>query len=342
MKIAKYGNGRIAAVAGERLVDLNYARAAQLLRTGAADGAELAAAQVPADLLAFIQAGPAALEAAYAAVDFALAEGPALRTAAGGPLIMDLATTPLLAPLPSLGSKLICMGRNFAGHSKAAQKANAERAAAGDTRPQMPASAQIPKRPAGFIKFADTVVGPGAPVVYPSRTRKLDYEVEIALIIGTQGKDIPREQALRHAFGYTVFCDYSARDQNSDLEDMNWVRHHKNFDCAASMGPWIVTADEPLDPHDVAIRTWVNGELRQDGTTADMIYDFARIIEYYSVDQTLYPGDLFASGTCEGTGMEKKDGSWFLQPGDHIEFEIPQIGRYGNPIVAKPPAGSPA
>jgi len=334
MKIAKYGSGRIAAVVGERLIDLNRARSVQW--RGADQGG------VPADLLDFIKAGPAALDAAYAAVDFVLAEGPAPRATADGPLVMDLAATPLLAPLPSLGSKLICMGRNFAGHSKAAQKANAERAAAGDTRPQMRASAQIPKRPAGFIKFADTVVGPGAPVVYPSRTRKLDYEVEIALIVGTQGKDIPREQAMRHAFGYTVFCDYSARDQNSDLEDMNWVRHHKNFDCAASMGPWIVTADEPLDPHDVAIRTWVNGELRQDGTTADMIYDFARIIEYYSVDQTLYPGDLFASGTCEGTGMEKTDGSWFLRPGDRIEFEIPQIGRYGNPIVAKPPAGSPA
>ncbi|MEK7947804.1 fumarylacetoacetate hydrolase family protein [Pigmentiphaga sp. YJ18] len=334
MKIAKYGSGRIAAVVGERLVDLNRARSAQL--RGADKG------EVPADLLDFIKAGPAALDAAYAALNFVLAEGPAPRATADGPLVMDLAATPLLAPLPSLGSKLICMGRNFAGHSKAAQKANAERAAAGDTRPQMPASAQIPKRPAGFIKFADTVVGPDEPVLYPSRTRKLDYEVEIALIIGAQGKDIPREQALRHAFGYTVFCDYSARDQNSDLEDMNWVRHHKNFDCAASMGPWIVTADEGLDPHDVAIRTWVNGELRQDGTTADMIHDFARIIEYYSVDQTLYPGDLFASGTCEGTGMEKKDGSWFLQPGDRIEFEIPRIGRYGNPIVAKPPAGSPA
>jgi 2-keto-4-pentenoate hydratase/2-oxohepta-3-ene-1,7-dioic acid hydratase in catechol pathway len=121
---------------------------------------------------------------------------------------------------------------------------------------------------------------------------------------------------------------------------MNWVRHHKNFDCAAALGPWIVTADEIADPHALALRSWVNGELRQDGNTSDMIYRFPRIIEYYSVDQTLYPGDLIASGTPQGTAMEKKDGSWFLKPGDTVEFEIPVIGRFANRIVAKEPARS--
>ncbi len=341
MKIAKYGNDRIAAVVDKNLIDLNLARAVLLWKSGEPGFAELAAKQVPFTLLDFIQAGKPALAAAYEALDF-IATMPGVPSGPQGEqLVFVLADTPLLAPLPSLASKLICMGRNFSGHSKAALKANAERAAAGDDRPQMPASAQLPKRPAGFIKFADTVVGPQTSVIYPERTRKLDYEVEIALIFGTRGKDIAADQAMNHAFGYTVFCDYSARDQNSDLEDMNWVRHHKNFDCAAAMGPWIVTADELGDPHNVEIRTWVNGELRQDGSTADMIYDFSRIIEYYSKDQTIYPGDLFASGTCEGTAIERKDGAWFLKPGDHIEFEIPQIGRFGNHIVAKP-SGNPS
>jgi 2-keto-4-pentenoate hydratase/2-oxohepta-3-ene-1,7-dioic acid hydratase in catechol pathway len=336
VKIAKYGTGRIAAVIGQQLVDLNLARAAQLHHEhGELRPYEVATAQVPADLLAFIQAGPAALAAAYEAVAFVTESSVPLRGPRGESLQHELSATRLLAPLPSLASKLICMGRNFADHRAAAQQAHAERAAAGDTRPQMPASAQQPKRPAGFIKFADTVVGPEDPVVYPTRTRKLDYEVEIALIIGRSGKDIAQGDAMQHVFGYTVFCDYSARDQNSDMEDMNWVRHHKNFDCAAAMGPWIVTADELPDPHAVGLRSWVNGEARQDGNSADMIFDFPRIIEYYSVDQTLYPGDVFASGTPKGTAMEKKDGSWFLKPGDRTDFEIPQIGRFGNPIVDK-------
>jgi 2-keto-4-pentenoate hydratase/2-oxohepta-3-ene-1,7-dioic acid hydratase in catechol pathway len=117
---------------------------------------------------------------------------------------------------------------------------------------------------------------------------------------------------------------------------MNWVRHHKNFDCAAALGPWIVTADEISDPHNLKLRSIVNGQVRQDGNTSDMIYKFPRIIEYYSVDQTLYPGDLFASGTPGGVGAEKKDGSWLLKPGDTIEFDVPAIGKFSNRIVAKP------
>ncbi len=332
LKIAKYGPDRIAAVAGENLVDLNLAYAAYAGQRGEALAYELAAARVPADLLRFIQAGPAALEAAYAALAFVQAS-PGVRGPRGEALLLDLASTPLRAPLPSLGSKLICMGRNFASHSAAAQAA---RAASGE-KLQVPETSLQPKRPAGFIKFADTVVGPGAAVIYPSRTKQLDYEVELALIIGAPGKDIPESQAMAHVFGYSAFCDYSARDQKSDLEDMNWVRHHKNFDCAAALGPWIVTADEIADPHALALSSTVNGERRQDGNTSDMIYRFPRIIEYYSVDQTLYAGDLFASGTPKGTGMEKKDGSWFLKVDDVVEFDVQGIGKFSNRIVAKQP-----
>ncbi|MCC6472908.1 MAG: fumarylacetoacetate hydrolase family protein [Burkholderiales bacterium] len=336
MKIAKYGPDRIAAVEGAKLIDLNLAFASYArheLRE--ALPGELADARVPSDLLKFIQAGRAALDAAYAALEFVRPLGDWARGPRGEPIVLDLGATPLRAPLPSLGSKLICMGRNFAEHAHAAQAATMAREAAGEPRHKAPESSRRPKRPAGFIKFADTVVGPGDPVTYPSRTRQFDYECEIAAIIGTPGKDIAEANAMNHVFGYSVFCDYSARDQTTDLEDMNWVRHHKNFDCAAALGPWILTADELPDPHGVPLRTWVNGQARQDGNTSEMIYKFPRIIEYYSVDQTLYPGDLFASGTCQGTAMEKKDGSWFLEPGDTVEFEIPQIGRFSNRVVAK-------
>jgi len=333
LKIAKYGPDRIAAVSGGKLIDLNLAYASYALnKASEVLPYELAALRVPADLLQFIRAGRSALDAAYEALHFAQALGERARGPRGEPIVFDLAAMPLRAPLPSLGSKLICMGRNFASHSAAAQAA---RAASGEARAPVPESSLQPKRPAGFIKFADTVVGPGDPVLYPARTRKLDYEVELALIIGTPGKDIAAGDAMRHVFGYSVFCDYSARDQSSDLEDMNWVRHHKNFDCAAALGPWIVTADELADPHNVPIRCTVNGQLRQNGNTSDMIYKFPRIIEYYSVDQTLYAGDLFASGTCQGTAMEKKDDSWFLKVGDVVELDIAPIGKFANRIAAK-------
>ena len=311
MKIAKYAvgekAGRVAAVLGDQLVDFNRADP-----------------KLPADLCDFIAGGGAVLEAAQKVVD---------RVKSGAVETMELGATKLLAPLvPS--AKLICMGRNFATHSQAMRASRASQPV--DPTQKVPESSHEPKRPAGFLKIADTCRGPGDDIIYPSRTRRFDYEVEIAAIIGKQGKDIPIEEALSHVWGYSVFCDYSARDQATDLEDMNWVRHHKNFDCAAALGPWIVTADEIPDPHNLVLRSIVNGELRQDGNTSDMIYKFPRIIEYYSVDQTLYPGDLFASGTPGGVGAERKDGAWLLKPGDTIEFDVPMIGRFFNRIVAKP------
>ncbi len=308
MKIAKYGTGRVAAVVGDKLVDLNRADA-----------------KIPHELRAFIAAGKPALEAAQKVID---------RARAGGVELIDLKSAKLLAPLVPT-AKLICMGRNFASHSNAMRAARASQPV--DPTQKVPETSHEPKRPAGFLKITDTCRGPGDDIVYPARTRRFDYEVEVAAIIGRQGKDIAEKDALSHVFGYSVFCDYSARDQSTDLEDMNWVRHHKNFDCAAALGPWIVTADEIPDPHQLALRSIVNGEVRQDGNTSDMIYKFPRIIEYYSVDQTLYPGDLFASGTPGGVGAEKKDGSWLLKPGDTIEFDVPAIGKFFNRIVAKPP-----
>jgi 2-keto-4-pentenoate hydratase/2-oxohepta-3-ene-1,7-dioic acid hydratase in catechol pathway len=307
MKIAKYGTGRVAAVVGEKLIDLNKADP-----------------KLPHDLREFIAGGDRMLEGARNV----------LERAKGGSLeLIDIKSTKLLAPLvPS--AKLICMGRNFASHSNAMRAARASQPV--DPSQKVPETSHEPKRPAGFLKITDTCRGPGDDIIYPTRTKRFDYEVEVAAIIGRQGKDIPIDETMSHVWGYSVFCDYSARDQTTDLEDMNWVRHHKNFDCAAALGPWIVTADEIPDPHSLALRSIVNGQVRQDGNTSDMIYKFPRIIEYYSVDQTLYPGDLFASGTPGGVGAEKKDGSWLLKPGDTIEFDVPAIGRFSNRIVAKP------
>ena len=129
------------------------------------------------------------------------------------------------------------MGRNFGKHAANAQAA---RAASG-VKEQVPESSLRPKRPAGFLKLPDTVRGPGEPIIYPSRTRKLDYEVELALIIGKEGKDIPAEEAMSYACGYSIFCDYSARDQTTDLEDMQWVRqrhdHGINFGVRQQVVP---------------------------------------------------------------------------------------------------------
>lgn len=333
MKIAKYGPDRIAAVVGNQLIDLNLAYASmRQAKRGEARPYAQANAMLPADLLDFITAGKPALDAAREALDYAKSLGNDLRGPMGEAAVFALGSVPLRNPLPSRASKLICMGRNFGKHAANAQAARKD----SGEKSLVPETSLQPKRPAGFTKMPDTVRGPGEAIIYPSRTRKFDYEVELAAIVGTQFKDVSEAESMSHIFGYSIFCDYSARDQTTDLEDMNWVRHHKNFDCAGALGPWIVTADEIPDPHNVPLISRVNGQVRQNGNTSDMIYKFPRIIEYYSVDQTMYPGDIFASGTPDGTGMEKKDGSWFLKVGDVVEFEIPPIGKFSNPIVAKP------
>jgi 2-keto-4-pentenoate hydratase/2-oxohepta-3-ene-1,7-dioic acid hydratase in catechol pathway len=206
--------------------------------------------------------------------------------------------------------------------------------------------------PEFFLKAPLGVVGPGEPVILdPAVTRKLDYEVELAVIIGKPGRHIPTERALEHVFGYTVANDVTARDRQAvPHPEGGWeyrLGPGKNFDTCAPLGPWIVTRDDVPDPQELGLRTYVNGELRQSNSTAKMIWNVATIVSFFSDFYTLQPGVLIETGTPGGTawatdpdlggrpyerGDVKRGG--YLQPGDVVTVEVDGIGTLTNPIVA--------
>jgi 2-keto-4-pentenoate hydratase/2-oxohepta-3-ene-1,7-dioic acid hydratase in catechol pathway len=243
----------------------------------------------------------------------ALARGDALPPPAGPRLPLDAVT--LAAPLPKPLRSVFCVGRNYRSH--AAELASTVFRDVAKEEPW----------PIVFTKFGECVVGPYDPVRLPGRaiTEQIDYEAELAVVIGRGGRDIPAVRAIDHVFGYTVVNDVSARDVQ--------VRHKqwdlgKSFDTFCPMGPWITTADE-LDGRDTRVRGWVNGELRQDARTTDMIFGIAELIETCSRGITLYPGDVIATGTPAGVGMGFDPPKW-LHDGDVVRIEIDGVGAIEN------------
>jgi 2-keto-4-pentenoate hydratase/2-oxohepta-3-ene-1,7-dioic acid hydratase in catechol pathway len=214
----------------------------------------------------------------------------------------------LLAPIPSPSRNIFCLGRNYADHA-------AERGAA------------APEHPVFFTKPATSVVGPGDDVVHHAITKELDYEVELTVVIGTGGRDIPRADALKHVFGYTIVNDVTARDLQK--KHQQWFKG-KSLDTFCPMGPVLVTADEVPDPQALAISLRVNGQLRQSSHTSKMIFPVAQCIEVLSQGMTLLPGDIIATGTPEGVGAASGN---FLKAGDRIEAEVESIGILPSKIV---------
>ena len=240
----------------------------------------------------------------------ALARGEPLLPASGTRLPVDAVT--LRAPLPKPLRSLFCAGRNY--HAHAAELAGTV------FRDSLPKQDEWP---IVFGKLPECVIGPNDPVRLPgvAVSSQIDYESELAVVIGRGGRDIARSRAMEHVFGYTIVNDVSARDVQ--------VRHQqwdlgKSFDTFCPMGPCIVTADE-LDGRDTRVRGWVNGELRQDGRTRDLIFDIATLIETCSRGITLYPGDVIATGTPAGVGMGFDPPKW-LRAGDVVRIEIDGIG----------------
>ncbi|HEV8626235.1 MAG TPA: fumarylacetoacetate hydrolase family protein [Acidimicrobiia bacterium] len=181
-----------------------------------------------------------------------------------------------------------------------------------------------------------SVVGPDTDVRWPAYAELLDYELELACIIGTGGVDIARDEALGHVFGYTIFNDVSARDaQMREMAGQLGPAKGKDFDTGNVLGPWIVTADEIGDPHDLTMVARVNGEEWSRGTSAAMHHRFEDVIAFVSKSETLYPGEVLGSGTV-GTGCGLEQGR-YLSPGDVVELEIDRIGVLRNQIVRKEP-----
>jgi 2-keto-4-pentenoate hydratase/2-oxohepta-3-ene-1,7-dioic acid hydratase in catechol pathway len=214
----------------------------------------------------------------------------------------------LLAPIPTPPRNIFCLGRNYAEHA-------AER------------GATAPEHPVYFTKPGTAVVGPGDDVVHHAITKELDYEVELAVVIGTGGRDIARADALKHVFGYTIINDVTARDLQK--RHQQWFKG-KSLDTFCPMGPVLVTADELPDPQVLAISLRVNGQVRQSSHTSKMIFPVAQCIEVLSQGMTLVPGDIIATGTPEGVGAASGN---FLKAGDRIEAEVEHIGVLASKIV---------
>jgi 5-carboxymethyl-2-hydroxymuconate isomerase len=215
-----------------------------------------------------------------------------------------------IAPLRP--TKIVAIGLNYLDHIREAQM-------------------EAPSRPLVFAKFPSCVVGDGEPIVLPELAQRVDWEVELAAVIGRELRNASPAEALAGVFGYTVANDVSARDVQ--FADGQWVRG-KSFDTFCPLGPVVVTADELPDPQNLRLRTRVNGELVQDSSTAEMLFGIAELIAFCSASFTLEPGDVLLSGTPWGCG-EFMDPQRSLRDGDVVECEIDGIGTLRNPVISE-------
>ena len=212
----------------------------------------------------------------------------------------------LAAPI-SRESKIICLGKNYAAHAKET-------------------GADVPTEPIIFGKFADCVVANGENVKYPDFAKRIDPEAELAVVIGKVCKNVKKRKAMDCVFGYTIANDVTERElEYADMKEGHpWFRS-KNFDSSMPLGPFIVTKDEVKNPHNLNISLYVNGKLRQQGNTKDMIFKIDELISYISSYLTLYPGDIISTGTVSGIGPVEK--------GDFVSCQISKIGKLENRIV---------
>jgi 2-keto-4-pentenoate hydratase/2-oxohepta-3-ene-1,7-dioic acid hydratase in catechol pathway len=232
-----------------------------------------------------------------------------------------LAGVRLLAPIPHPRRDVFAVGWNYLEHF---EEGRGMRGGQDD-------AVEIPEYPALFSKLPETVVGPEAPVWYSApHSQELDWEVELAVVIGRSGRDIAEADSLSHVFGYTIANDVSVRDVQR-RHGGQWFKG-KNFDSHCPMGPWIVTADEIRDPQNLNLSTKVNGVIKQDSNTRFMVYQLPRIIHEFSLGVMLKPGDLIITGTPSGVGFARKPPE-FLHPGDEMELEIEKIGILRNTVV---------
>ncbi len=186
----------------------------------------------------------------------------------------------------------------------------------------------MPAEPVVFMKPHTAIIGPGEKIIKRPFVKELDYEGELAIVIGKMAKDVSESEALDYIFGYTIFNDVSARD--FQFKDKQWTRG-KGFDTFAPIGPCIATRDELPNTANINIRTWINGEQRQNGSTKDMVFNICQIIYHLSRVMTLEPCDVIATGTPSGVGMAMNPQVW-LKHGDNIRIEIDNIGTLENVV----------
>ncbi len=250
------------------------------------------------DLLSVMQGGAAALAKVRAFV-------------ASGPAGVPLNSVRLCAPIPD-PPKILCMGLNYRDH---AREANLE----------------IPEYPVIFAKYSNTVIGSGDNVVLPKNSRKPDYEAEFGFVIGSRARHVAPEAWREYVFGYMNCNDVSARGYQMSVSQ--WTMG-KNFDTFAPMGPWLVTADEIADPHNLDISLTLNGETMQSSNTRELVFKIPETIAFLSSVMTLEPGDVVLTGTPAGVGFSRKPPRW-LAPGDEIVVCVEGLGELRNTCVAE-------
>ncbi|WP_030394005.1 MULTISPECIES: fumarylacetoacetate hydrolase family protein [Kitasatospora] len=286
-----------ALLTGDRVADLTALASA-------------AGVRLPPDLLGLVAAG----EPALAAVRDLLAGATADGSPAEGPAVRPLAEVSLRAPLRP--GKIVGVGLNYVEH-------------VAESHRTLDTERELPDRPVLFSKPSTAVTGPGQPVLHNAElTKQLDWECELAVVIGTPAFRVAEADALRHVFGYSIVNDISARDQRRSGQ---WF-FSKGQDSYAPFGPVVVTADEIPDPQRLDLSLRVNGELRQDSNTRHMLFGIARLIADISSGVTLEPGDVIATGSPSGVGAGMVPPQ-FLRPGDLVEATIEGIGTLANPVV---------
>jgi len=305
----------VGALIGDHVVHLTRAYLAYLHSLRIPAPQALAEAQLPSSMLAFLAAGERAMVAAQKAIEYVqtqFSEGYEPRGPRGEALVSPVAEVRLLAPIPRPG-KLLCIGLNYRDHAEEV-------------------GMKIPERPILFSKFSSCVVGPGDPVLLPSISTQVDYEAELAVVIGKEAKGVPEEDALDFVAGYTIMNDVSARDLQLRLGGGQWV-WGKSADTFAPLGPAIVTRDEVPDPHNLDISLRLNGEVMQHSNTRNLIFNVPQLISFLSQAMTLEPGDVIATGTPPGVGDSRKP-PVYLKDGDKIQVEVEGIGILENPVMA--------
>nr|XP_060643419.1 fumarylacetoacetate hydrolase domain-containing protein 2 [Anolis sagrei ordinatus]XP_060643420.1 fumarylacetoacetate hydrolase domain-containing protein 2 [Anolis sagrei ordinatus] len=253
---------------------------------------------LPKSMRGFLEAGETALQVAK-------------RAQASDQRAIPRSQVTLLAPITN-PDKVICVGMNYVDHC-------------------LEQNVKIPKEPIIFSKFSSSIVGPYDPIIHPAESNEVDWEVELAFVIGKKGKHIQEADAMSHVAGYTVAHDVSARDWQMKRNGKQWLLG-KTFDTFCPLGPALVTKDAVSDPHNLGIRCRVNGELVQNSSTKQMIFKTEALVAWVSQFVTLYPGDVFLTGTPPGVGVFRKP-PVFLKKGDEVECEIDELGTIRNKVV---------
>lgn len=312
MKLVAYEWGRelrVGAVEGEVVVDVETALGAiskkRSAKINAAVRAGKKAGAPPREMIDFLARGPRYRQA-LSAITRSLAED---RGSKKPGLFTPLASARLRAPI-ARPPKITCVGLNYADHAREQ-------------------GIEPPSSPIFFLKSVNTICGPGDPIRLPPHSAQVDYEAEFAVVIGKGGRDIPEEKAYEHVAGYMILNDVSARD--FQFGDKQWYRG-KSCDTFAPTGPWIVTAEEVPDPHNLRISLTLNGQTMQDSNTGQLIFKVPFLISYLSRSLTWEVGDLISTGTPPGVGVFRKP-PVFIKAGDRISVTVERLGTLTNPVV---------